>query len=174
MLCDTLDLSWKNGAWEGLGFDNPFSYNGSDNLVLEFRWQGDNDGSVYNMGYYTSGNRAVDAKSLTAEYGTPRNYMPRFRIYYSQAGIAESGPVRASGSLTAAPNPFRSGVTLSIPRTGGSEAAIYSATGCLVRVLRQSSILRWDGCDAAGRPVRVGAYFCRLGDGRAVRLVRVD
>ena len=170
----SLRLSWQNGKWEGLGFDAPFDYNGADNLILEFRWQGDNDSSVYNLGYYTSGNRAMDAKSSTAERGTPRNYMPRLRIHYTAAGVGDrlfgTGPRVLSG----VPNPFSSSVTVRLP-DGVSDVAIYSAGGNLVRRLAgPAPELRWDGRDAAGRRVRPGAYFCRLDDGRAVRLVRVD
>jgi len=94
MARDMLYLRWKDGDWQAFSFDSPFVYNGSDNLILEFRWQGDNDSSVYDLGYYTSGNRAVDAKSSTAEYGTPRNYMPRLRIFYSLTGINDGTEAR--------------------------------------------------------------------------------
>ena len=176
MLCDTLRLNWKNGEWQTLGFEHPFGYNGSDNLILEFLWQGDDGGSVYNLGYYTSGNRAVDARPSTAERGVPRNYMPRLRIHYSTAGVAEGRVMLpANGvTLTATPNPFNSVVAL---RTDGKHsfgASIYSAAGELVRRIAESGPeLSWDGRDEGGRQVRPGTYFCRLGHGRAVRLVCV-
>lgn len=94
MARDILYLRWKNGAWQSFGFDNPFNYNGADNLILEFRWQGDKDSSVHDLGYYTSGNRAVDAKSPTAEFGTPRDHRPRFRIFYSLTGITDGTEAR--------------------------------------------------------------------------------
>lgn len=152
MARDTLYLRWKNGAWQSFGFDAPFNYNGTDNLILEFRWQGDNDSSVYNLGYYTSGNRAVDAKSSTAEFGTPRNYMPRFRIFYSTTGVTEGTAKRPANGLTvqAIPNPFRSCVTLRAAGTGPLTAAVYSAMGRLVRHIACASsftTLCWDGRD---------------------------
>ena len=185
MTRDSLRLGWQNGEWEGLGFDEPFDYNGADNLILEFRWQGDNDSSVYNLGYYTSGNRAVDAKSSTAEYGTPRNYMPRFRIFYSATGMAEglaTLPV-AGARLKATPNPFTTGTAISLPpaANSGTRVRILDAGGRLVRTLRQSSIVNrqspvavWDGRDDSGRRLRAGNYFCRMNDGRAVQLVLGD
>jgi hypothetical protein len=167
---DTLYLSWRNGDWQGLGFDSPFDYNGTDNLILEFRWQGDNDSSVYNLGWYTAGNRAVGAKSSTAERGIPRNYMPRFRVFYSTTGVGKGDVVRPLPGLTvsATPNPFSSRVTL---RTAGADqlaVTIYSASGRLVRRLAgtgASSVLRWDGRDGDGKPVPLGAYFCRVRSG---------
>lgn len=177
---DSLSLSWTNGEWQSLGFEHPFDYNGSDNLILEFLWQGDDGGSVYNLGYYTSGNRAVDARPSTAERGVPRNYMPRFRIHYSTAGIAEGRvTLPANGvMLTATPNPFHSGVTLRADGDLSLEAAVYSSAGELVRRIAESaSELYWDGSDQAGRRVRAGTYFCRIRNGGQVRtfhLVRRD
>jgi len=171
---DTLYLRWQNGVWQGFGFDSPFDYNGMDNLILEFRWQGDNDSSVYDLGYYTSGNRAMDAKSSTAERGTPRNYMPRFRIFYSQTGVAE-GPIElAPGApeVSAVPNPFQLGATLYPFSNGRYTAAVYSTSGELVRRLTGAA-LRWDGRDEAGRQVQPGTYFCRVRSGKRVQTVHL-
>jgi len=180
MLHDTLSLSWTNGEWQTLGFEYPFGYNGSDNLILEFLWQGDDGGSVYNLGYYTSGNRAVDARPSTAERGIPRNYMPRFRIHYSTAGIAEGRVMLpANGlTLTATPNPFHSVVALRTDGNCSLGASIYSAAGELVRRIAVTGPeLSWDGRDQDGRRVQAGTYFCRIGSGgrrRTVHLVRRD
>jgi hypothetical protein len=177
---DTLYLRWQNGVWHGLGFDSPFDYDGTDNLILEFRWQGDNDSSVYDLGWYTPGNRAMDAKSSTAERGTPRNYMPRFRIFYSPTGIAQ-GPVPPPASalpVSATPNPFTSSVTLQPAGVAQQPltAAVYSSTGRLVRRIvgtGSSPALRWDGRDEAGRRVEAGTYFCRVRSGSRVQTVHL-
>lgn len=174
MARDTLYLRWRNGAWQSFGFDGTFVYNGSDNLILEFRWQGDNDSSVYDLGYYTSGNRAVDARSSTAEMGTPRNYMPRLRIHYSTAGVAEGRITLPTSSLpvTATTNPFRSSVTLRAAGTNQLEASVYSSAGDLVRHITcasSSPTLCWDGRDEYGRRVAPGAYLCRLLSGGRVQ-----
>jgi hypothetical protein len=178
LVSDTLVLQWTNGEWQGLRFDHPFSYEGNDNLILEFRWQGDDGGSVYNLGYYTSGNRALDAKSPTAENGTPRNYMPRFRIFYSLTGVVQE-PVAVPSvvpTATATPNPFRSGVTLRAAGTGPLSASVYSSAGDLVRHVagsNSSSEVCWDGCDEYGRRARPGAYICRLRSGSRVEAVHL-
>jgi len=176
MTRDTLYLRWQNGAWEGLGFESPFDYNGLDNLILEFRWQGDDDSSVYNLGYYTSGNRAVDAKSSTAQSGTPRNYMPRFRIFYSPTSVSERREVRPALGLaiSVTPNPFRSGVTMRADGNLSLEASVYSSAGELVRRIAESaSELSWDGRDRDGRRVRAGTYFCRIRNGGQFRTVHL-
>jgi hypothetical protein len=89
MTRDTLVVQWQNSQWSGFGFDPRFDYNGADNLILEFRWQGDDGNAAYDRGWYTPGNRAVDGRSLTAPKGTPRDYMPRLRIFYSLTGVEE-------------------------------------------------------------------------------------
>ena len=181
---DTLFLRWQNGAWQGLGFDTPFDYDGSDNLILEFRWQGDNDSAVYDRGWYTEGNRAVDAKSSTAERGTPRNYMPRLRIFYTQTGITEgSVEVPARGlRVWATPNPFATGTAIHLQSAvgGRSRVRIFDAEGRLVRTLlqstignRQSPVVSWDGRDGAGRQVAPGAYFCRIGAGSSTGTIQL-
>jgi hypothetical protein len=177
MTRDTLFLRWKNGDWQGLGFDSPFDYNGTNNLILEFRWQGDNDSSVYDLGWYTPGNRAMDAKSSTAERGTPRNYMPRFRIFYSSTGIAEGPSMLPANEmpLAAIPNPFTTCTAISLQPAAGSCAhvRIFDAGGRLVRVLGQSPIVCWDGRDEAGRQVQPGTYFCRVRSGSRVQTVHL-
>jgi hypothetical protein len=178
MACDTLSLGWKNGAWQGFGFDNPFDYNGTDNLILEFRWQGDNDSSVYNLGYYTPGNRAVDVKSSTGETGTPRNYMPRLRIFYTATSVSEGPVIRPVRGLTvsATPNPFRSIVTLRADGSGALEASVYSSAGDLVRHIvsaKSSTTLCWDGRDEYGRRVLPGAYLCRFRGGNRVQAIHL-
>jgi hypothetical protein len=178
MARDTLLLRWKNGDWQAFSFGSPFVYNGSDNLILEFRWQGDNDSAVYDLGWYTPGNRALDARSSTAEIGTPRDYMPRFRIFYSTIGIVE-GVVTypAHGQpVTATPNPFRASVTLHAPGNGPLEASVYSSAGTLVRRIARansSTTLCWDGRDEYGRQALPGAYVCRLLIGSRVQMVRL-
>lgn len=82
-------IDWQIDVWAGFAFDYPFSYNGVENLIIEYRWQGDDNNSVYVYGYNTVGNRAVHATTATAPTGTPRNYMPRLRIFYTVVGIAE-------------------------------------------------------------------------------------
>ncbi len=96
MSANPLVLQWVNNQWHGLAFNRPFSYNGIDNLILEYRWQGDDGNSVYDRGFYTVGNRACDARSSTAPRGTPRNYMPRHRIFYSLTAVEEPAALRSS------------------------------------------------------------------------------
>jgi len=172
MSLDTLVLQWQNEHWHGLGFNYPFAYNGYENLILEFRWQGDDNNSVYDRGWYTSGNRAVSASSSTAVQGVPRNYMPRFRIFYSVTGIGEGSRELPQPKMIARafPNPFNSKVFIRVEPSAKTplSACIFSSTGRQVRVLVQPE-LSWDGNDQFGLPVCSGIYFCRLATSGSVQ-----
>jgi hypothetical protein len=176
MVVDTLVLQWQNEQWQGLGFNYSFAYNGSDNLILEFRWQGDDNNSVYDRGWYTPGNRAVSASSSTAVQGVPRNYMPRFRIFYSVTGIGE-GSVELPRSKMIAyayPNPFHSRVFIRVESSAKTPlaACVYNSNGRLVTSLKSqvtSNCFVWNGNDQFGQPVCSGIYFCRMATSGSVQ-----
>jgi hypothetical protein len=85
------------------------------------------------------------------------------------AGVADGGPP-AAALLTAHPNPFNPGTTLSfaVPSTGRTTLAIYDARGREVVTLVDEKLTAgmhrrdWTGCDAAGRRLPSGVYLCRL------------
>jgi len=69
------------------------------------------------------------------------------------------------------PNPFVGSTTLaySLPSAGGEvKIEVFDVTGRVVTVLadeRQSGgehVVNWTGCDASGRKLSSGVYFCRL------------
>jgi hypothetical protein len=107
----------------------------------------------------------VNASSSTAEQGVPRNYMPRFRIFYSVTDIGEGSVELPQRKMIARafPNPFKSKVFIRIesPAKTPLSACIYNSNGRLVRNLDKSE-LSWDGIDRFGQPVCSGIYFCRL------------
>jgi Zn-dependent M28 family amino/carboxypeptidase len=86
--------------------------------------------------------------------------------------VEEAPPMAPAASRLDAPgpNPFssRTGISFTLTRTGPVRLAVYDAAGQLVRVLAQGSFpagpgrLTWDGCDARGRQLAPGIYFCRL------------
>ncbi len=82
-------------------------------------------------------------------------------------------PLPAAGDLrlAAAPNPFNPATLLSfsLARPSAVELAIFDARGRRVRDLLAGEVLaegrhdaRWDGTDAAGRPVAAETYVARL------------
>lgn len=83
-----------------------------------------------------------------------------------QGGLGNQPPT----SLTAVPNPS-SGTIHVLYRLLESEPIrleILDASGMVVREFRQdrqsagSHVLRWDGCDEAGRPLPSGVYLMRM------------
>ncbi len=82
------------------------------------------------------------------------------------AGVSGSAFMALSN---AGPNPFREGTALTLSLTRGAHvnAAVFDATGRVVRVLADGPMgagatrLTWDGRDGAGSRVAAGAYFVR-------------
>jgi hypothetical protein len=95
---------------------------------------------------------------------------PNFAGFYEAAvGAPEQLPGRLAARVDAAPNPFRSDVTLSfaLPEPADTSIEIYDVAGRLVRTLRGARIsgaqrVRWDGRDEGGRGVATGVYLVRV------------
>jgi hypothetical protein len=70
-------------------------------------------------------------------------------------------------------------VRFATPRAAEGELAVFDAGGRLVRTLVRGMLaagehhVRWDGRDAAGRPVVGGSYYCRLAADGVMRSQRV-
>lgn len=171
MSANPLTLNWTNDTWHGLAFNYPYDYDGTTNLIIEYRWSGDDGNSVYDRGFYTTGNRACNANSATAPMGVPRNYMPRCRIFYSTVGLAEPGNRRSSFELrrplTVSPNPTRGRVTVhlaspSTPTPCPSTLSVSDASGRLVLTRPLDlSLSRPLSLDLSSLPP--GLYFLRAG-----------
>ncbi len=125
------------------------------------------------------------------------NHTNLFRAYEdrdaSSSGIHSANTPRIASAITAAPNPFRAGVTIGWAAAAGAQQAalsVYDAQGRLVRTWNRASaytgsgptgdrshtLLTWDGCDLTGQPVTPGVYFLRLEGTRGYlpcRLTRV-
>jgi len=159
-----LTLNWTNDTWHGLAFNYPYDYDGTQNLIIEYRWSGDDGNSVYDRGFYTTGNRACNANSATAPTGVPRNYMPRHRIFYSTTGIADPASRHSSfgirHSISAFPNPTRGPVSVHL--LSPSRLSVVDASGrtVLTRTLEPSTpgTLSLDLSS-----LRPGLYFLRAG-----------
>ena len=170
---ELLELNWTNNEWHGIIFDTPYQYNGLDNLIFEFRWQGDNSNAVYVKGWYpTGGNRVLDGFSLSNPIGTLRSYMNSIRIYYTPLAIDEtslSGLNKEFNYLNH-PNPFSEYTTISYHLTKSSdiEIQIYNSTGKLIKTLvaeKQSAgihSVKWTGEDQTKHKVSKGIYFCHF------------
>jgi len=91
----SLDLDWTNGTWHDLLFDTPFLYNGMDNLIIEWLWEGDEGQDVYVSGWYPpGGSRVLDGGSVGSTTGLLRDYSNRLRVHFANldlVGTIEGG-----------------------------------------------------------------------------------
>lgn len=79
------------------------------------------------------------------------------------------------------PNPFnpRTTIDFEVAEAGMLGLSVYDLQGRLVTVLAQGhrspGVYRaaWDGCDATGREVPAGLYFCRLVVGQDVQTMKM-
>ncbi|MEE8640427.1 MAG: hypothetical protein V3T41_08455 [bacterium] len=89
--------------WFGFTFDKAFAYNGTDNLLFEVWWVGDNNGNAYTFWTPKTGRYVYSyIKGSTAYNGYPNkglvvNYLHYMRITISASAVEASslGRVRA-------------------------------------------------------------------------------
>jgi hypothetical protein len=109
-----------------------------------------------------------------------------FEIYGGGGAIGEDGgAVPGALRLSAIPNPLlrETSIRYALPAAGRVSILVYDVSGRRVtsvlagaHVPAGEHVARWDGCDAAGRPVAPGIYLFRLTAGaesRSGRLVVV-
>lgn len=117
----SVDIKFEVGLWNEFIFDTPFIYNGEENLLLEFRYNGCSSQSIYNLGWrYGSSDRVVDGL-LGYETGWPREMMPSFRLIFStQTTIsAQMNCLPSAGTL-----PFSSAMTVSLVNNVEDQARV--------------------------------------------------
>lgn len=169
-------------------FKNRVYSGGSDGKIYEFSHQGggwiaDTVGSANgHIDGVAVGRLEVDGVYATSYDG---------RVYgfrYSPSGVESKEPPASSGQnlrLTALPNPFRTGltITLSLDREEAVGLDIYGLDGRLVRSLRSGKAasgvhrVAWDGSGQAGSRVGPGVYFVRLRTpfrSATIRILKLD
>ncbi|MEO0109103.1 MAG: hypothetical protein ABIK62_08070, partial [candidate division WOR-3 bacterium] len=112
--------------------------------------------------------RAADLPSVFALRGNSTTEF--FYFYTVPVGVEESPavPARLPARVSVVPNPSHSEfcIRLSSELTATDQVEIYSATGCLVRVVPRLPgvmTLVWDGRDSEGTAVPGGVYLVRAG-----------
>ncbi len=76
---DPLNITCDDGWWSVPGFSS-FEYNGTDNLIIEIRWQDDNEVSVYMWCFDSGADRFLLAKGYEAGTGSVATKMNRFKL----------------------------------------------------------------------------------------------
>lgn len=134
--------------------------------------------SLYLARYYPPDYPGLAGRNLAPGYPLERYRSPT-------AGVTEPAArgLVPGNRLSAAPNPFRTGTTITLPGNPGlqTRVSIVDAAGRTVRVLAPESgqhrFVTWDGTDGSGKLVGRGIYWCRLSAGAhsaALKLVVLD
>jgi hypothetical protein len=120
----------------------------------------------------TLGTFAVECSTeLAGDVNPGNNAASESVVVRSNAGIEDGkGLPRVFSLDRAAPNPFGGATTIryAIPRMTPAKLSVYSATGALVRKLREGTLkpgyysATWDGRDGSGRLLASGIYLYRL------------
>ncbi len=170
---DTLELRVEYDRWIRFVFDTLFGYSGEDNLLLEFRWEGDDGGTIYTRGWYPPGGSRGMAAGRWDTLAIPGDLMSRMRLCFA-TGTAEPEPAPAPRArLRCRPSLFRDRTTVSLPvdRPLSGAVRVVDASGRTVRALAAGRLpagpreLTWDRTDDAGGRVPPGSYFVILDTG---------
>lgn len=161
-------------ANEWMPWDINFSYNNVDNLLVEIRWNGDNN---INVPFWRTGEaipRRLYAWDDNATTGSLQNTSNYVRLIIVTTGIEEETSVRDHRILLGQniPNPFSKLTKINFDighSTKDAELKIYDVTGRVVKSFDFSSsyaprptYISWDGKDEKGSYVENGVYFYRL------------
>ncbi len=102
-------------------------------------------------------------------------------VFLNMMPTAADASPGASPGLTGHPNPFNPRTTLSfdLESAGLLRLEVFDLQGRLLRVLAEGKLSagshqrRWDGRDAAGRPLPSGVYFARLQGERDTLVIKL-
>jgi hypothetical protein len=77
-----LPLNWAENAWNQIGFGGWFAYNGTDNLLIEIRWESASGALITSTTYPTNGVTLLGS-SVDATTGYAMSDRPVFKLWYS-------------------------------------------------------------------------------------------
>lgn len=90
MEADTLAIDWtsQSPGWNGFDLETPFQYQGSENLIIEFRYFGD-DGHTVNAraASLPSADRCLSAPLPTSPTGTFMGFLTCMRIHFDTQAL---------------------------------------------------------------------------------------
>lgn len=145
---DTLDISWSHSApgWNGFDFDTPFLYDGSGNLVVEFRYMG-STGTTINTraAFITPADRCLDGGWPTCPTGEMMSFLTGLRLHYDPTVIHQGIDPSPGGLFLHPENPFGGTLTIDLAAPMGIEVQLhaYALDGRLLRQL-------WSGSPGEG------------------------
>jgi hypothetical protein len=113
-----MEVKYERGYWYEFVLDTPFTWNGEDNLLVEFRYDGCDTRSLYNLDWWTGTfDRVVDGY-IGIENGFLRERMPALRFTFDSL-------TTVSTQMTCSPHtgtlPFTSAMTVNLVNNRAGE-----------------------------------------------------
>jgi len=138
---DTLDIAWADSSpgWNGFDLERPFLYEGSGNLIVEFRYMGSAGTTINTRAAAISpSDRCLDGGYPTCPTGDLMSFLTGMRIHFTTTGMPEGeSPGSAEGPGISSWSPFSDVLSLDITGPSGAEAVLsaFSADGRLIGTL---------------------------------------
>jgi len=113
-----------------------------------------------------------ESRTLTMTNGIFRDNFTGYAVHlYKIAALPVSRELKSpvpSQALNVFPQPFRDEVVIAFDNAAaaGNGITVFSPSGRMVRFLKASSQVRWDGRDDAGKPLPAGIYVLKTGSGK--------
>jgi len=152
-------------------------WTGIDNLLVEIRWNGDNNINIPLFRTSEAIPRRLYAWNDTVSSGTLQNTSNYVRLKIVTLEVAEEGSNHLKTALGLNhPNPFQGRTTIqfSVSEPRHTTLRIYDSSGRGIRTLIDHPLnsgeyeVDWDSRDDNGREVEGGVYFYRLKSGNRV------
>lgn len=172
---DTLAIDWIAPGWNGLPFGRCFDYNGTDNLLIEFRYFGEDGRTINTKGFYPpTPDRTLDAGLPDSPTGDLLTFMNSLRICYTPAAGFGDPPPGLSVELSVRASPCQAPeFDIGLPSAGAAVLELFSIEGR--RVWIWSSAFLPDGenrVPESPEGLQPGIYTARLSAGGGTAVAR--
>jgi len=148
------------------------SFPANDSNGAVYRWNGEGWDRIESS-YYQSGrmHAMIDGGGIY--------------VYGEAPGVVSPEVPAEMGINGSYPNPFvaQAAISFSLPQAGRASVKVFDLSGRLVTTLADGEMAAadhtvvWDGCDASGKEVGAGVYFCRLqanGQTATQKMLRIE
>lgn len=172
-LDSALAIDWTAPGWNGLAFDRTFAYDGTDNLLIEFRYLGDDDRTVNAKAWYAPGGpRCLDGGYPTEPTGEFMTFMTSVRIYFEPTGTGEEPA--AGLSVRPSENPCgRPSFMVEVPEPCDASLTLYDTGGRVVAGILDGWLEEGLSETGPGPELPPGVYIAVLRAGGAEASCRI-
>jgi hypothetical protein len=162
---DTLAIDWTAPGWNGLVFDRPFEYDGADNLIVEFRYLGEDGRTINAKAFYPpTPDRTLDAGLPTSSTGELLSFMNSMRIYYTPASGVGDPSAPEGLAMWLLENPCGSPrLMVELPEPSNVSLDLFSMDGRMASSFESGTLEAGSRCiepPVAGLPP--GLYLARV------------